>query len=417
MKYSIVTFGCQMNVSDSERIETFLNSLGHRKDDQKPDLFIVNMCSVRQSAVNRVFALEKKISQFRKSNKNFTAILTGCFLKKDKEKLKKIFDYLLKTNELFSFFEKKEASFFKIFPEIREKKFIGLIPISQGCNFSCSYCVVPFTRGKLVCRKPDEILREIEEMIKKGVKEIWLLGQNVNDYHYLQFDFEDLIKEINQLEGKFWLRINSPHPMNFSDKIIDILARSQKFTPYLNLPLQSGDDFILKKMKRNYTVSDYKKLIKKIKTAFKKYRQGLEKNIAISTDIIVGFPEEKERNFENTKRVINEIKFDNIYLAKFSPRANTLAEKMENQISEKEKEKRYQELMKLASKISFQKNLKFFNKKISVLIIEEKKGFLFGKSRHFKTVKLKGDPSLVGNFVKARIVAVKDFGLTAELIK
>jgi len=229
--------------------------------------------------------------------------------------------------------------------------------------------------------------------------------------------FGDLVKEINNIEGKFWLRINSPHPMNFSDKTIKILAQSLKFAPYLNLPLQSGDDLILKKMNRNYTVAEYKKLIKKIKTAFKKYRQGLEKNIAISTDIIVGFPGEKEKNFENTKKILQEIKFDNVYLAKFSPRPKTAAEKMKDKVPEDEKERRYQELMKLVSKISFQKNLKFLGKEIQVLVIEKKKNFLFGKSRHFKTVKFEGKDSLIGKFANVKISGVQDFGLIGQLKK
>jgi len=417
MKYFTITFGCQMNVSDTERIETLLNSLGYEKDNKNPDLLIVNMCSVRQSAVNRVFGLEKKIKNFKAKNKNFKAILTGCVTERDREKLKKIFDYVFEIKDLFSFFKKEETSPFKIYPKIKEKDFIGLVPVSRGCNLACAYCVVPFVRGKLVSRNPEEILNEIKEMVKNGVKEIWLLGQNVNDYHFPPFDFGDLVKEVNKIEGKFWLRINSPHPMNFSEKTIKILATSLKFAPYLNLPLQSGDDFILKKMNRNYTVADYKKLVKKIKTAFKKYRQGLEKNIALSTDIIVGFPGEKEKNFENTKKLIQEIKFDNVYLAKFSPRPHTAAEKMKDKVAEDEKEKRYQELMELISRISFQKNLKFLGKEIVVLVIEKKNNFLFGKSRHFKTVKFEGKEDLIGKFVTVKITGVQDFGLIGQLKK
>jgi tRNA-2-methylthio-N6-dimethylallyladenosine synthase len=195
------------------------------------------------------------------------------------------------------------------------------------------------------------------------------------------------------------------------------MAKCQKVTPYLNLPLQSGDDEVLKRMNRNYTTKDYENLVKKIRQAFKKYRKGIEKEVAISTDIIVGFPGETKKQFENTIKFFKKIKFDMAYIAKFSPRPGTVAEKIGDNVPQKEKERRYKILTNLLKKIAKKKNEKFLNKVVDVLVEEEKDGFLFGKSRHFKTVKFKGEKDLIGNFVKVKILKVEPFGLFGKLIK
>jgi tRNA-2-methylthio-N6-dimethylallyladenosine synthase len=307
-----------------------------------------------------------------------------------------------------------------------EKNFSVFIPISTGCDNFCSFCIVPFVRGPLICREASEILKEAKEAIKNGAKEIWLLGQNVNDYNSKLksqnskvkiINFAGLLKMINEIPGDFWIRFTSPHPKNFSDELIETMAKCQKVTPYLNLPLQSGDDEILKRMNRNYTTKDYEKLVKKIRQAFKKYRKGIEKEVAISTDIIVGFPGETKKQFENTVKFFKKIKFDMAYIAKFSPRPGTVAEKIGDNVPQKEKERRYKILTNLLKKIAKKKNEKFLNKVVDVLVEEEKDGFLFGKSRHFKTVKFKGEKDLIGNFVKVKILKVEPFGLFGKLIK
>lgn len=424
-----------MNKSDSERIASALEKIGYQPTlkENKADLILVNMCSVRQSAVDRVFGLARKISNLKSQNPNFKAVLTGCVLKKDRKKFQKIFDLILNikdlpkwpeylvqnTANLFMPWQEKMSScdYLKVRPKY-SSNITAFIPISSGCNNFCAYCVVPFTRGVLSCRNHQEILKEIKDVIKKGFKEIWLLGQNVNDYFSptnKKINFAKLLKLVNEIEGDFWIRFTSPHPKNFSDELIKTMARCQKVTPYLNLPLQSGDDEILKKMNRNYTVKEYKNLVKKIRQAFKKYRKGLEKQIAISTDIIVGFPGETKENFKNTLKLFKQIKFDMAYIAKFSSRPGTVAEKLKNKVSEKEKERRWKILTEELKKIALFKNKKFLGKEILVLPEEEKNGFLIGKSRHYKTVKFKGKKELIGKFLKVKIEKAKNFGLEGKI--
>ncbi|PIV12690.1 MAG: tRNA (N6-isopentenyl adenosine(37)-C2)-methylthiotransferase MiaB, partial [Candidatus Nealsonbacteria bacterium CG03_land_8_20_14_0_80_36_12] len=318
MKYWIITFGCQMNQSDSERIARVLESIGYKSalNINRADLIVVNMCSVRQSAVDRVYGLWPKFHELKKKNKKLKTLLTGCILKKDFKTFKNLFDLILSIKSLanwgtilgdrisFPRSDLPKLDYLKI-PSKYKTNFSALIPISNGCNNFCSYCVVPFVRGPLVCRDHKEILDEVKEVIQKGFKEIWLLGQNVNDYLSpidSSVNFTWLLKMVNDIPGDFWIRFTSPHPKNFSEELVGIMAECDKITEYLNLPVQSGDDEILKKMNRNYRVKDYKTLVKKIREKVP--------NIALSTDIIVGFPGETKKQFENTLKLFKEIKFD-----------------------------------------------------------------------------------------------------------
>lgn len=402
-----------MNQSDSERIATLLEKVGYQKASNKKeaDLILVNMCSVRQSAVDRVYGLVKNFEKMKKENPNLKTALTGCILQKDLKNFKKSFDLI---------FEKREnlEKFFGISPK-RDFQFSVKIPISFGCNNFCSYCVVPFTRGPLFCREPEEILKEVKEAVKNGAKEIWLLGQNVNDYKVENFDFSRLLKEVHQIEGDFWLRFTSPNPKDFDEELIETMAKLKKVTPYLNLPLQSGDNEILKKMRRQYTVEEYEKLVKKIKRAFSKYREGLEKDPTISTDIIVGFPGEGEKNFENTVKIFKKIKFDMAYIAKYSKRPQTLAFQLEETVSKEEKERRWKILNSILKEIALERNKRFLGKEVEVLVneIQKKEGKIFclSKSRHYKTVKFEGREEFLGNFLKVKITEIFPWGLKGEI--
>jgi len=452
MKYFLITFGCQMNKSDSERIAFTLENIGYKKALKKSeaDLIIVNMCSVRQSAVDRVYGLGKEFKKLKIQNPKLKSLLTGCVLKKDFEKFKKIFDFILPIKTLFKwkkilkekkfyfwpnqrgkkFLEEFEIKYFKIKPKFNQN-FSAFIPISTGCNNFCSFCVVPFVRGPLICRDFKEILKEVKEALKKGAKEIWLLGQNVNDYKFkLQntkckikhqnskfINFAKLLEMVNEIKGNFWIRFTSPHPKNFSEKLIESMARSEKFAPYLNLPLQSGDDEILRKMKRDYTSKEYQNLVKKIRLTFKKYRKGLEREVAISTDIIVGFPGERKKQFQKTVKLLKKIKFDMAYIAKYSPRPQTSAFKLKDNVSQKEKERRFKILTQILKKTALEKNKKFKGKIIEVLVQGKKGKFFLGKNRHYKTVKFKGKGNLIGSFQKVKIINVFPFGLEGVLIE
>lgn len=342
-----------MNKSDSEKISTILENQGYQPASKmnEADLIVVNMCSVRQSAVDRVYGLFPKFKKLKEKNPKLKAILTGCILKKDKRKFAKGFDQILKFKDLFSYQPKYQNNS------------VAFIPISNGCNNFCSYCVVPFARGPLVCRDHQEILKEVKNVVQKGFKEIWLLGQNVNNYvsrpnikrmrtnekqifvnNSLSFggnssgivNFAKLLKMVNEIPGDFKFFFTSPHPKNFSDELINTLAKCGKFGKLLNLPVQSGDDEILKKMNRPYNVEQYKNLVKKIREKIP--------DINLSTDIIVGFPGETKKQFENTLKLFKEIKFNIAYIAKYSPRAGTTAARLKDNVPLEEKKRRYKVL-------------------------------------------------------------------------
>jgi len=359
MKYFIITYGCQMNKSDSERIATVLESKGYQpaSNVNEADLIVVNMCSVRQSAVDRVYGLAPKLKNLKNKNKKLRTVLTGCILKKDKKKFNKSFNFILnirdllnwskipknKTFRIFEPWDNLSGDYFEITPKC-QSNFRAFIPISNGCNNFCSYCVVPFTRGPLVCRDHQEILKEAKDFAKKVYKEIWLLGQNVNDYtspSNASIDFPKLLKMVNDIPGNFQIRFTSPNPKNFSDELIGFLAKSKKVAKFLNLPVQSGDNQILKKMNRPYTVEQYKNLVKKIREKIP--------DINLSTDVIVGFPGETKKQFQNTVKLFKEIKFNIAYIAKYSPRPGTTASKMADDVPLKEKKRRENCLRNLLS--------------------------------------------------------------------
>jgi len=342
MQYHIVVYGCQMNVADAERISAVLEGMGYEKESKidAADLVVVIMCSVRQPAVDRIFGLIEKLKKIK--NKP-TTILTGCILKKDKKTFSNFFDFILdikNLSDLPKLLKSKKTglklpkSYLDITP-LNFDKSSAFLPISTGCNNFCSYCVVPYTRGRLVCRDHNKIIKEAKRLIKKGVKNIWLLGQNVNDYSSPtdpSVDFSKLLQIINNIKGDFKIFFTSPHPKNFSPKLIKTLAKLEKFSRYLNLPVQSGDNEILKKMNRCYTIEKYIALVKKIRQAMP--------NINLSTDVIVGFPGETKKQFENTVKLFKKIKFNVAYISKYSPRRQTTAWDMKDDVPFKEKKRR-----------------------------------------------------------------------------
>ncbi len=433
MKYWIQTFGCQMNKSDSERISKVLERKNYKPTSKisEADLTVVNMCSVRQSAVDRVHGLLLKFKKQKAKKPKLKTLLTGCILKKDKIKFKNHFDYILSIKSLSlwpkfleqpqhyycpalrskTFNEKFKADYLKTKPNFQTDP-TAFVPISTGCNNFCAYCVVPKTRGPETCRPASNILKEIRNLVIKKHKEIWLLGQNVNSYQSPikpLLDFPGLIKKVNKIKGNFWLRFTSPHPKDFSERLIDTMANSEKATEYLNLPVQSGDDQVLKKMKRNYTVKYYKNLVKKVR---KKIPE-----ITLSTDVIVGFPGETKSQFENTAQLFSDVGFDMAYIAKYSPRPGTEASKMEDNVTTEEKNRREKALTEILKKTSLQRNKKYINRKVKVLVEEQKSPNLWtGKTRTHKNVQFKSEKNLKGQFVKTKIIKASPWGLKAELI-
>ena len=360
-KYHIITFGCAMNFSDSERITTVLESQGYIKSLSKyeADLVVIVACAIRQHAVDRVFG---NIGEIKKKNPKVQIIITGCLLENDISRLKKSDIEYWRLTDFTNSINKSINGFFEITPKYRFKN-NAYVPIMTGCNNFCSYCAVPYTRGREYSRPANEIICEITQLVKNGCKEIILLGQNVNSYNgnfrfqisnfkkisnikypisKSTISFPQLLKIINNISGDFKIKFLTSHPKDMSDELIEAIANCEKVDKErLHLPIQSGDDVILDKMNRKYTVGHYKNLIKKIRAKLP--------DIQITTDIIVGFPGETEKQFKNTVQLFKEIGFSDAYISCYSPRTGTVAERMGDNISKEEKKERKEFLEKIIS--------------------------------------------------------------------
>jgi len=339
--YHIITIGCQMNKSDSERLASILEQNGYRKTDNKyqADLVVVNTCGVRQSAEDRAYGL---IPEIKKRNKKVKIVLTGCLVYREdvKKRLKEVVDVWLPLEQISNskFLISNKISnvqcqnYLSIKPKY-QSKFSAFVPIGNGCDNFCSYCVVPYARGREVYRPAKDILAEVKSLAKKNYKEIILIAQNVNSYKSGKIDFAGLLKMAESVKGDFWIRFATSHPKDMSDKLIKTVASCKKVLKEIHLPMQSGDNQILKKMNRKYTVEHYKKIIKKIRQ--------LMPEAKISTDIIVGFPGETKKQFNNTAKLFKEIKFDLAYIARYSPRPGTAAFKLVDNVKPAEKKRRW----------------------------------------------------------------------------
>jgi len=435
--YHIITIGCQMNKSDSERIASYLEFYGFKNEEirKKADLVIINTCGVRQSAENRNYGL---IPGIKKENPKVKIILAGCLAgeKNLKRRLDKLVDIWLPILELLDLYKKlglrkksiiKGKNYLCVEPKVNSS-FSVFIPIGNGCNNFCSYCFVPFARGREVYRNAYEVIAEAEKFIKKGYKEIIVIAQNVNSYHSLAvkkdlkyfkgkkigegIKFYELLKRVSEIKGDFWLRFSTSHPKDLSDELIKAVALSDKICNHIHLPAQAGDDEILKQMNRKYTHAHYLGLIKKIKKEIP--------NCSITTDIIVGFPGETKKQFGNTKKLFLEIGFDMAYVSRFSSRPGTVAAKMDDNVEAVEKAQREAELMKIVKKTSFANNKKFLGKNILILVEKKtKKGEWFGKNEQSKVVRIKNSNNLKkleGKFILVKITEVEESGLRGIII-
>lgn len=418
-RYFLATFGCQMNISDSERIIYQLNKKGYRPTSRidNADIVFVNMCSIRKTAVDRVYGLMNKIDFLKNKNPHIKTVLTGCFLEAlEQKKLLLKFDFVKKREDFF-----KTKEYLSLTPE-RTSSFRGYVPIMTGCNNFCSYCVVPYTRGREYSRPVDEIITEIKDLVRKGYKEIWLLGQNVNSYQGFyqkeKIGFAELLTLINDLDGDFWLYFTTSHPKDLSDKLIETVAKCHKIGPYFNLPVQAGDNNVLREMNRPYRISEYKDKVKKLRIAFRKHRTGLEQYLSLSTDIIVGFPNETEKRFKKTIQLMEEIRFDMAYISRYSPRPLTSAFRLKDKISDCEKKKREQILNNILRKTALENNLIYLNKIVPVLIDREdkEKNYSFGRTRSHKNVLINNCPKdIAGQIVNVKIKKVESWRLLGDI--
>jgi tRNA dimethylallyltransferase len=442
--YKIITFGCQSNLSDSERIAKVMDSIGFLKtqDVNSCDVLIFNSCSVKKSAEDRVFGQARNIAKTKEKNKNIKVILTGCMLHHKLDYLDKkapFVDIFLKIKDLHTlpkrlgYKAKVNPKEYLSFEAKHESKFRAYVPISYGCNNFCTYCIVPFSRGREYSRPKKEIINEIKNLIKKGYKEIWLLGQNVNSYGIENYSertmwsgktkkgvkpkikkgcstFTDLLKEVDKIPGDFWIRYTSPHPKDFTDDLIDIMAKSKKITNYIHLPVQSGDNKILKKMNRTYSVEHFEKLVKKIRKKIP--------NISITTDTIVGFSSETKKQFENTKKLYKRVGFDMAFISKYSPRPQTASQiAFLDDVSNEEKERRFKDLTKILGNEIKKKNKKLKGQVLRVLLDSKKNDKFFGRDEGMKLIEVSGENLKIGEFYNVKITETDAWALKGVSVK
>lgn len=423
--YHLITLGCQMNYSDSERIASVLESFGYRPTGklEQADIIIYNSCSVRQKAEERILGLRRKWQELKACKPGLKIGLTGCMVTHGQYKLDK------RLPELDFYFgiadlpklpillglkkELSETDYFSILPS-SQTSFQALLPIMTGCNNFCSYCIVPYARGREMSRPVAEILHEARSLISKGAREIILLGQNVNSYAGpdqagKKVTFPQLLSLVDALPGYERLRFVSSHPKDCSPALIACYSKLQKLCPHMHLALQSGSDRILQAMNRRYTAADYLKLVKNL-------RQD-KPDISLTTDIIVGFPGETEADFQATVKLVKQVGFEMIYIGMYSERPGTAAAKLKDDISPTEKKRRYDDLTAVLRNYLLQNNQRYLNQTVEVLIEQKtKKGQATGKTPDFKTVSFQAGKVKVGDLAQVKITEPLAWELRGELV-
>jgi tRNA-2-methylthio-N6-dimethylallyladenosine synthase len=488
MTYFIKTFGCQMNHSDSERIASFLESKGFSLSGKIEDAYLVvlNTCGIRKAAEDRVYSTVHNLRK-KPSPQNLVSVtshlepmivITGCIAhRKDVQKrlkdkvdlffsisnFKEFENFIIRNlfkiqNSKFKILAQKETpldqeniAYLSIKPKLTNN-YQAFVPIMTGCNNFCSYCVVPYARGREISRPASEIIEEVHDLIRKGYKHIVLLGQNVNSYkgvvgnsksekptksnnpnYTLQnsdyINFSQLLKKIDSIPGNFWISFVSSHPKDMSDEAIEVITKSKKICEHIHLPIQAGNDEVLRRMNRKYTAKHYMGLVRKFKAAFKKNKADVL--YSLTSDIIVGFPGETRTQFEDTATVMKKAKYDMVYFGQFSPRPGTSAWNMKDNVSKKEKERRENQLNEILKETAFMNNKKYVGKTVEVLVEKSAKletGLLgsqnptsekhvyLGKTRTMKNIKIFSKRKIIiGSIIKTRITKANIWNLEGEL--
>ena len=436
-KYHIITYGCQANVRDSETISAILEDMSFTSTDnmEDADLILLNTCAIRENAHNKVFGMIGRIKHLKEEKPGIILAIGGCMAQEvsvvnELERKKKYVDVVFGTHniqnlpkliseaidkneqviEVFS----KEGDIVENLPVKRESMYKAFVNIMYGCDKFCTYCIVPYTRGKQRSRRKEDILKEIDDLIKLGYKEVTLLGQNVNAYGK-DLDEDITMAELLEMVAKTGIervRFVTSHPWDFSDKMVDVIAKYDNVMPYIHLPLQSGSDRILKLMGRRYTKDSYLKLFHQIKDKVP--------NASITTDIIVGFPGETEEDFLETLKVVEECKYDGAYTFIYSPRENTPAASFKDDVTIEEKEDRLARLNELVNKYYKENNEKLLNTIVQVLIegtSEKNSDMYFGYTDTMKLVNVKCSKDYLGKIINVKITEAKTWSLDGELCK
>lgn len=435
-KYFIRTYGCQMNVHDSEEIAGHLESIGFTEVDsiEEADLVVLNTCAIRENAHDKLYGFLGRCKHVKTtSNPNLIIAICGCMAQEENvastimEKHPYV-DLVFGTHNICDLekllINKSEKQNIEVFscegnvienvPYKRDSKFKAWVNIQYGCDKFCTYCIVPYTRGKQRSRKSEDIIKECKDLVDNGYLEITLLGQNVNAYGKDlegELNFAELLKKVSDT-GIKRLRFVTSHPWDFTDEMIDVIANNDNIMPYIHLPLQSGSDKILKLMGRRYTKEEYLTLFNKIKDKVK--------GCSITTDIIVGFPNETEEDFNETLDVVNKCKYDSAFTFIYSPREGTPAAKIEDKIPLEVKEQRLHKLNEIINNYSLMHNKEYLDKEVEVLVegLNEKDSTkVYGYTDTMKLVNFEGSKDLVGTLVKVIITDAKSFSLDGKLKK
>jgi len=430
------TYGCQQNENDTERIEGMLIEAGYvmGEEEKNADLVIYNTCAVRENAEMKVFGRIGILKHMKENGKDMIIGLCGCMVQQEHiaEKIKKThrhIDMVFGTHALYRMpeilyktitknktvidIEQEDGSIAENLPINRKKESKAWVSIMYGCNNFCSYCIVPYVRGRERSREPSDIIAEIEGLVKDGVSEVTLLGQNVNSYGKdleSKIDFSDLLRMVNEINGIERIRFMTSHPKDFGDKLLQTMVECPKICRQLHLPVQAGSNRILKDMNRRYTKEEYLEKIEKVKKAIP--------GILLTTDVIVGYPKETVEDFEETLDVIRKVEYDNIYSFIYSRRKGTPAAKLDFVLTEEQIHENFNRLLEVQNEISKKKNDDYVGRVVEVLVDGVSKNndnTLSGRTETSKIVNFVGDESLTGKYVKVKITEAHTWSLNGEL--
>jgi tRNA-2-methylthio-N6-dimethylallyladenosine synthase len=441
MKYHLITLGCQMNLSDSERVASVLNEAGYTWTDNEDEAGLIGIlaCSVRQKAIDKVYSRIHKWNKW-KNHKNLITFISGCILPNDHEKFLKLFDITFQMKDLPKLpemisrygittpvhlkpgidpYNENIEEFWKVKPSY-QSDFEAYIPIQNGCDKFCSFCAVPFTRGREVSRPSKDILAEVALLVSQGYKSITLLGQNVNSYGIdkkgEEISFSELLREVgelgNRMNKEFWVYFTSPHPRDMTDEVIEVIAQYPVLAKQIHLPMQSGDDKVLIRMNRKHNMEKYRQIVHSIRRILPQ--------ATLFTDIIVGFTGETEEQFENTRKAMEEFRFNMAYTAMYSPRPGASSHRWDDDVPPEEKKRRLHVLTEELRKHNRIYNHNLLGKTVRVLVRGEdrKEGFLSALTEGKLIVRFPFEgENLTGQFVEVKITSASDFSLEGERIK
>lgn len=447
LKYTILTMGCQLNENDSEKLCGMLEKMGYTKTEKQndADLALFNTCCVRENAEDKLFGKLGELKRL-KEQKGIIIAISGCMMQEKHitDKIKESYpfvDILFGTHTLHKFpedlykvIEEKrkledildiDGKIYEGLPIKRDSKIKASVTIMNGCNNFCSYCIVPYVRGRERSRQPRDIIEEVKKLAKEGYKEITLLGQNVNSYLRVEREknipfeeyqgvnsFATLLRAINKIDGIERIRFISPHPKDFTDDVIEAIADCEKVCKLVHLPLQSGNTKVLKEMNRKYTKEQYLNLVEKMKNKIP--------NLTLSTDIIVGFPGETDEEFEDTLEVVEKVGFEQVYMFIYSRRVGTPGDKMQNQIPEDIKHKRFDKLKALVESQIEENNKKYIGTTQKILVEGESKNnsnMLSGRTESNKVVIFEGSKELIDKIINIKIISQHMWYLKGEILK